>query len=86
MPDAVLDVNPQVWPVMVTGYIEACQSLLWCQSFEPGPYAWTWSGWPYGSPSDETEAASLGSGETEHEPEGSGEMEHEPEGSGETKH
>ena len=26
-PDAVLEVNPQVQPVMATGYIEACQSL-----------------------------------------------------------
>ena len=71
---------------MATGYIEACQSLSWCQSFDPGPYAWTWSGWRrYGSPSDETEPAALGSGETEHEPKGSGETEPEALGSGEAK-
>ena len=51
---------------MTTGYIEACQPLPWRQSFYPGPYAWTWSGWRrYGSPSDETEPASSRSGETE---------------------
>ena len=75
-PDAVLDVNPQVWPVMATGYIEACQPLPWRQSFDPGPYAWTCSGWrQYGSPSDETETASLGSDETEPAPKGSGAVE-----------
>ena len=51
---------------MSAGYNEACQSLSWCQSFDPAPYAWTWSGWRrYGSLSDETKPASLGSGETE---------------------
>ena len=59
---------------MATGYIVACQSLPWCQSFDPGPYAWTWRGWRrYESPSDETESVSLGSGETEPAPEGSDE-------------
>ena len=27
-PDTVLDVNPQVWPVMSTGYIEARRASL----------------------------------------------------------
>ena len=40
-PDTVLDVNHQVWPVVAAGYIEACRSLPWCQSFDLGPYAWT---------------------------------------------
>ena len=94
-PDAVLDVNPQVWPVVAAGYIEACQSLPWCQSFDPDPYAWTWSGWRrYGSPSDETEPthsrsgktelAALGPGETETAALGSGETEPVALGSGET--
>ena len=49
---------------MATGYIEACQPLPWRQSFDPGPYAWTWSGWRrYGSPSGETEPTTSGSGE-----------------------
>jgi len=70
---------------MATSYIEACQSLPWCQSFDPGPYAWTWSGWWwYGSPSDETELAALGSGETETASLGSGVMEPVPKVSGET--
>ena len=38
-PDTVLDVKPQVWPVMAMGYIEACQPLPWHQSFDSGPYA-----------------------------------------------
>ena len=74
--NAVLDMNPQVWPVMATGYIKACQSLSWCQSFDPGPYAWTWSGWRrYRSPSDETKTTALGSGETKPTALGSGETE-----------
>ena len=57
---------------MATGYIEACQPFFWRQSFDPVPYAWTWSGWRrYGSLSDETEPATLG--ETESAPKGSGE-------------
>ena len=74
--DTILDVNRHVWTVMAMGYIEACQLLSWCQSFDPGPNAWTWSGWRrYGSPSDETEPTSLGPGDTEHEPKGSCETE-----------
>ena len=61
---------------MATRYIEACQSLLWRQSFDPGPYAWTWSGWRrYGSPSDETEPTASGSGVAESVASGSDEME-----------
>ena len=61
---------------MATGYVESCQSLPRCQSFDPGPYAWTWSGWRrYGSPSNETEPAPIGSGEMEHKPKGLGETE-----------
>jgi len=62
---------------MAMGYIEVCQCLPWCQSFDLGPYAWTWSGWRrYGSPSDETEITSLGSGMTEPIPKASGKTEH----------
>ena len=69
---------------MATGYIETCQSLSWCQSFDLDSYAWTWSGWrQYGSPSNETELASLGSGQTEPALEGTGETEPAPKGSGE---
>ena len=39
MSDVVPDVNPQVWPVTATGYIRACRSLLWRQTFDPGPYS-----------------------------------------------
>ena len=86
MSDAVLDVNPQVWPVMATCYIGACRSLPWCQSFDPGPYAWTWSGWRrYESPSDDMETVSLGLGETEPAPKGSGETESAASRSGETE-
>jgi len=79
---------------MATGYIEACQPLSWRQSFDPGPYAWTYSGWRrYGSPSDETESSSSRSGKMEHvalgetEPAslGSDETEPTPKGSGETE-
>ena len=86
MSNIVLDVNPQVLPIMAMGYIEACQPLPWHQSFDPGPYAWTRSGWRlYGSPSDETEPASSRSGETETASFGSGETEPAPKGSGETE-
>ena len=71
---------------MATGYIRTCRSLSWCQSFDLGPYVWTWSGWRlYESLSDETEPTSLGSGETEHEPKGSSETEPAALGPGETE-
>ena len=69
--DTVLDVNPQVWPIMATGYIEVCQPLPWHQSFDPGPYTWTWSGWRwYGSPSGKTVPPTLESDEAEFLPRG----------------
>ena len=40
-PDAVLDVNPQVWPVMAMVYIEACslflgvRVLIWAHTLGP---------------------------------------------------
>ena len=68
--------NPLVWPVTATGYIEACQPLPWRQSFDLGPYAWIWSGWRrYGSPPDKMEPESSRSGETEPAPKGLGETE-----------
>ena len=33
-PDAIPDMNPQVWPSWAVGYIEACQSRPWRQSFD----------------------------------------------------
>jgi len=71
MPDAVPDVTPRYVPSWITGYIEAWQSLLWRRIFDPGPYAWTWSGWwRYGSLSGETEPPASGSGEAEFLPRG----------------
>ena len=71
---------------MTMSYIEACQHLPWRQSFDLDPYAWTQSGWRrYGSPLDETEPASLGSGKTELTPKGSGKTELVASRSGETK-
>ena len=56
---------------MATAYIRACRSLSWCQSFDPVPYTWTWSGWRrYGSLSGETEPPASGSGEAEFLPRG----------------
>ena len=70
---------------MATGYVEACQPLPWCQSFDLGPYAWIWNGWlRYGFPSDETEPASSRLGETE--PVTLGETEPASLRSGETEH
>ena len=61
---------------MATGYIKACQSLPWCQSFDPGPYAWTWSGWRgYGSLLDEMEPVTLGGRARQRLPQGLGEAE-----------
>ena len=58
-------------PPVAMGYIRACWSLSWCQSFDLGPYAWTWSGWwRYGSLSSETESPASGSGEVEFLPRG----------------
>ena len=56
---------------MATGYIRVCRSPPWCQSFDLGPYAWTWSGlrW-YGSPSGETEPLASRSSEAEFRPRG----------------